>query len=346
MQDPAFWSRPEENKAVLQRRRAAEKKVKLLRRLRKDAEELATWRELSTRTRPRSRPRCTRFTERLETELASLELELKLSGPDDEQATRSWRSTPAPAAPSRRTGPRCCCACTCAGPSATATRSSSSTGWTAKRRASRAPPSRCAARYAYGYLQRRERRAPAGADQPVRRRQARRHTSFASVYVYPEVDDDVEIEINDKDLRVDTYRSSGAGGQHVNKTDSAIRITHLPTNIVVHLPERAQPDKNRAMAMKILRVAALRPRDARSAPTEQDEREGEKMDDRLGQPDPQLRPAPLPHGQGPPHRRPRWATPTASSTATSIRSSRRSCARRWKAAQAKAAAKVPDRDDT
>ena len=68
---------------------------------------------------------------------------------------------------------------------------------------------------------------------------ARRHTSFASAWVYPVVDDKIEIEINDKDLRVDTYRSSGAGGQHVNKTDSAVRLTHLPTGVAVRVPERA-----------------------------------------------------------------------------------------------------------
>jgi len=105
---------------------------------------------------------------------------------------------------------------------------------------------------------------------------SRRHTSFASVDVFPEIEDDVEIEIEDKDVRVDTYRASGAGGQHVNKTDSAVRMTHLPTNIVVSCQNERSQHKNRAMAMKMLR-ARLYDLEMKKRQAEIDAREGEKM---------------------------------------------------------------------
>lgn len=134
--------------------------------------------------------------------------------------------------------------------------------------------------YAYGHL-----KVETGVHRLVRispfDSNARRHTSFASVYVYPEVDDDIDIEIKDEDLRIDTLRSGGAGGQHVNKTESAVRFTHKPTGLSVLCQQERSQHKNRSLALKLLK-AKLYERELQERMKEREEVESTKMEISFG----------------------------------------------------------------
>ena len=273
MQDPSFWEDQERSKTTLQKRRALERRKEALDQIREDQGELQAWGELLSEGE--GDEDVLDFADRLEKQVEKLELQLMLSGEQDETSaivlvhsgaggteSQDWaemlvrmylrwaeRYDFAVELMDRQDGEEA--------------------GIKSATFAVRGP-------YAYGYL-----KGENGVHRLVRispfDAAARRHTSFASVYVYPEVDDDIEIEIDDNDLRIDTFRASGAGGQHVNKTESAIRITHLPTNIVVSCQNERSQHKNRATAFKVLR-SRLYDLELKKREDEQAVREGLKKD--------------------------------------------------------------------